>query len=85
VEIVKVLISNVESIFIGVSEDCCFATKSEIILARYCEQNGWGIPLDSGIRNFSVVGFFQYVETHPLLSKVKNWDEIGLTKPKLYT
>ena len=84
-EIVKVWITDEVSIFILVSKDSCFATTSEILLARYCEQNGWGIPLDCGIRNFSVVGFFDYVKTHPELSKIKNWDEIGLIKPKLFT
>lgn len=82
-EIIKVWISDVTCVFIGVSNDSCFATKSEITLAQYCNEMGWGIPLDYGIKNFSVSGFFDYVQTHPVLSKIKSWDEIGLIKPKL--
>ncbi len=84
-EIYRVWTSDEKCVFIGVSNDSCFATKSEILLVKYCEQMGWGIPLDWGIKDFSVGGFFDYIKTHPVLSKIESWDEIGLTKPKLCT
>jgi len=84
-EIIRVWYSEVGFVLIGVFNDFCFATKSEIKFVQFCQQMGWGIPLDYNIKDFSESEFFDYAKTHPVLSSIKSWNEVGLTKPKLYT
>jgi len=78
VELYQVLLENGRFVWAGVINDIPFVGLKEEKVALLMKVLGLGIMVDTG-EYLTAREFLEIAKDHPILSKVDNWDEVGIS------